>query len=257
MKISIIISVLDSAEALRRQYLHWQNIGLADCDDAEIIIVDDGSKVPITYSGPLPIKILRREPILWPDGTRKWTASAARNTGVKASCGEYLICFDLDHIITRDILDTVRNTKAVRVSFQRYFGALLEDGTLVTDVESLYKFGFPEERFKRKGLRFGSHPNQYAMKREVFDAIGGYNERIILTRHYPQGEDGLFKKGWCQYERETGNHADDYRPILYMFPNGYYCGHVDYDKFGLFHTLTRVNGKNKFCKYNKVEEVKK
>lgn len=250
MKISIICSVLDSKESLRRQCLWWEKLGLATSGDAEIIIVDDGSKEPIAYSGPLPLKVVRREPILWRDGSRRWTASAARNTGVKVSCGEYLICFDLDHIISKDILDTVRNYKGPRVSFRREFGVLLEDGSFTQDHKVLLDYGLLEERLRIKGVRFGSHPNQYAMRRDVFDAIGGYNEHIILTRHYPQGEDGLFKKGWLEYERRTGEHALEYRPILFMFPNGYYCGHVDYDKFGIFHNSTRVNGKNKFCKYN-------
>lgn len=250
MKISIICSVLDSKESLRRQCLNWERIGICQGGDTEIIIVDDGSEIPITYSGPLPLKVLRREPILDREGKRRWTASAARNTGVKEARGEYLLCFDLDHIITKEILDTIRGYTGPRISLRREFGVLLEDGTLTQDKDVLLQYGLLEERYNKKGVRFGSHPNQYAMRRDVFFAIGGYNEHIVLTRTYPQGEDGLFKKGWLEYERKTGEHAHEYRPVLYMWPNGYYCGHVDYDQFGLFHNSTKVNDKNSFCKYN-------
>jgi len=35
---------------------------------------------------------------------------------------------------------------------------------------------------------------------------------------------------------------------LLMFPNGQYCGDVDYNPFGLFHTLTRKTDKNHWYK---------
>jgi hypothetical protein len=38
----------------------------------------------------------------------------------------------------------------------------------------------------------------------------------------------------------------EHRPILYMFPNGKYCGDVDHNPFGLFHTLTRKTKQNPY-----------
>jgi len=34
------------------------------------------------------------------------------------------------------------------------------------------------------------------------------------------------------------------RPVLFMFPNGQWCGDVDYNPFGMFHDLSRKSAHN-------------
>ena len=243
MKISIVISVLDSHEVLRRQLVYLEKIGLPK--DTEIIIADDGSVPELTYNGPLPVTIIKTHDF---SGERKWTASIARNRGAKIARGEYLLMFDLDHVITRDCLNTVYEFGGDKVSFKREFGVLTEDGDLIQDLDLLLSYGFPMDRYKSRGFQISPHPNMFAMKRDIFWKLGGYNEKVVLTRTYPQGEDGLLKGAWLEWERKTGAKVHEYRPIIYMFPCGRLCGHVDYDKFGLFHKMSRVNEKNPYCR---------
>ena len=238
MKISLIIPVLNSHEILRRQLLYLE--GFIQ-NDTEIIIVDDGSSPPLEYKETrrrLPLRFIRT------NDTRPWTWALARNRGAKEAVGEWLVMVDLDHMITPELLDVVRNYDGDKVGFSRQFGILTEEGELTQDLDTLIKYGYPIERLKKRGLKITALPNNFAMKREVFWDIGGYREDVV-ERAYPQGEDRSFKKSWCNWERENNGRYYEGRPITYMFPNGYKCnGDVDFNPFGLFHTLTRKTRRN-------------
>lgn len=242
MKLSIIIPVLNSHEVLRRQFLHFERIGIPE--DTEIIIVDDGSEPPLTYEGKLPVRIIQT------NDYRPWTWALARNRGAKEAKGEYLMMFDVDHIITREAIDFARTFGGEKIQFMREFAVLLPDGSFSQDLDILIQYGFPVERFSQRGLKLTALPNNFVMRKDIFLKIGGYREDLF-TRPYPQGEDRLFKKRWYQYQRETGGQADAFRPTIYMFPNGYVCnGDVDFNPFDLFHNLSRATSRNP--KYVKV-----
>jgi glycosyltransferase involved in cell wall biosynthesis len=234
-KVSIVIPVLNSHEILRRQFLHFENIGIPD--DVEIIIVDDGSEPPLQYAGNLPVRIIAT------NDKRPWTWALARNRGAKEARGEYLMMFDLDHIISKECLDMARKLTHKKMCFKREFGVLLDDGTFSQDLETLVLYGFPRDRYPSRGLALTALPNNFVMKKDVFMEIGGYREDLF-TRPYPQGEDRLFKKRWLERERATGEFPCLERPTIYMFPNGYLCGDVDYNPFGLLHNLTRKTSRN-------------
>lgn len=237
MKLSIVIPVLDSHEILRRQLLHFEKMNLPE--DTEIIIVDDGSRPPLRYEGSLQLLILPTFDY------RPWTWALARNAGAKIARGEYLLMFDIDHIITRDTIDTIYSFGGDKVQFKREFGVLLEDGTLTQDLDILEQYGFHRERIKKRDLVIPPLPNNFAMKKSIFWDMGGYREDRI-GKPYPQGEDRLFKKQWLIWERTKGVKVHTYRPTIYMFPNGYLCGDgsVDYNPFGLFHKLSRATQRN-------------
>jgi hypothetical protein len=107
-------------------------------------------------------------------------------------------------------------------------------------------------RIPTRGVKMPPHPNNFVMRKDLFWEMGGYIETRI-GRDYPQGEDRLFKKRWMQFVGAgkaagadyrpmlyMGKAAGaDYRPMLYMFPNGQFCGDVDYNPHGLFHNLSR------------------
>jgi len=235
MKVSIIIPVLDSHEILRRQFLHFENMGIPK--DTEIIIVDDGSEMPIGYEGTLPVTILRT------NDKRPWTWALARNMGAKQAKGDMLLMFDLDHIITRELLDMVRTYDGEKIQFEREFAVLTEDGTFTQDLGILMSYGFPETRLKNRGLKVSPLPNNFAMKKTTFWDMGGYREDVV-ERDYPQGEDRMFKSAWNKRIKSGISRVHTERPTIYMFPNGYYCGDVDHNPFNLFHTLSRKTNRN-------------
>lgn len=237
MKLSLIIPVLDSHEMLRRYLLYLESIVFGD--DIEIIIMDDGSEIPLTYSGKLPVSIYQTH------DKRPWTSSLARNIAArKYAKGEYLIMLDIDHIITPDALQMARTFGGQKIQFEREFAVLQEDGTITQDHAVLMAHGVPAERLAAKGVHISPHQNMYIMRKDVFLEIGGYREDLV-NRPYPQGEDMHFKKKWYQWEREGRGKVHPIRPVIYVFPTGYQCGEVDYNPFGLFHNLSRKSKHNR------------
>jgi hypothetical protein len=49
----------------------------------------------------------------------------------------------------------------------------------------------------------------------------------------------VFKRTWTHFYKRGKVTLCDYRPMLYMFPTGQFCGDVDFNPYGLFHDLTR------------------
>jgi len=237
VRLSVIIPVLNSHEVVRRQILHWQRIGLPK--GTEIILVDDGSDPPI--QGEMEgLRILRT------NDTRPWTWALARNAGAKASEADYLLMVDLDHILSRDLLDASASFTGHRMQFYRQFGVLDEDGTFTQDIPTLISYGLEPCRIADRGVNLPPHPNMFVMRRDVFWDLGGYREDLV-TRPYPQGEDSEFKRVWHRAVEAGRYENGTERPILYMIPNGKYCGDVDADPCGLFHSLTRKTRRNPFC----------
>lgn len=231
MKLSIIIPVLNSHEVLRRQLLHFDRMKLPP--NTELIIIDDGSDPPLRNTTLSPVLIFQT------GDTRPWTWALARNLGARMASGEYLLMFDVDHILTREALDAVRAFTGVKMRFKRQFGVLDENGVLTQDRRVLEEYGLPASR----PLTFPPLPNNFVMRRDVFWEIGGYREDLV-EKPYPQGEDRLWKKAWHDYMRRTGVQEHPHSPTLYMFPNGKWCGDVDADPKGLFHRLTRKTSRN-------------
>ena len=236
MRLSIVIPVLNSHEVVRRQLLHFERIGLPP--DTEIILVDDGSDPPLAYRPTENETLSHFVTIHRTHDKRPWTWALARNAGARLAKGEYLLMFDLDHIVTRDALDAVHGFDGLKVQFTREFGVLDENGVLTQDRGVLEQYGLPRD----KGLKLGPLPNNFAMQRELFWKLGGYREDLV-EKPYPQGEDRAFRSVWRTFD-PTGAKVGVHRPKMFMFPNGKYLGDVDADPQGLFHGLTRKTHKN-------------
>jgi len=240
MRVSIVIPVLNSHEVVRRQLLHFQRIGLPD--DVELILVDDGSDPPLTNCGidvPLTLYATR--------DTRPWTWALARNAGARRATGEYLLMTDIDHILTRELIEAVRRFDGQKIQFVRQFAVLDKDGVFTQDHAVLVEYGLPAERIADRGLDIKPLPNNFAMRRDIFWELGGYREDLV-EKPYPQGEDRLFKKAWQEWMRRTGGKVWEHRPMIYMFPNGQFCGDVDFNPHGLFHDLSRKTNRNMWHK---------
>lgn len=230
MKLSIIIPVLNSHEVVRRQLLHFERMDLLA--DIELILVDDGSDPPIENTANLPVTIHRT------NDKRPWTWALARNAGARLATGEYLLMFDLDHIVPRFAINFIRGFTGLKVQFVREFGVLDEHGVLTQDRDVLADYGLPRE----KGLGIGPLPNNFAMRRDLFWELGGYREDLV-EKPYPQGEDRAFRSVWRTFD-PTGAKVCVHRPRIFMFPNGKYLGDVDADPKSLFHGLTRKTRRN-------------
>lgn len=233
MKLTIVTPVLDSHEIVRRQILHYGKMNLPD--DVEIIYVDDGS-VPSLKDTTFPA--LNNFRIVETKDDREWTWAIARNLGAKEARGEYLLMCDVDYIIPREAIFAAMALKEDRMNFRREFGILNENGDFTQDLDELRKYGLLESRIRDKGVKISAHTNEYVMRKTTYFALGGYRTDLI-GKPYPQGEDRCFQGVWDRAQAAgTVNRTFD-RALIYMFPNGKFCGDKDYNPFGLFHKTSR------------------
>lgn len=254
IRLSIIIPCLNSHEVVRRQLLHFA--AMKPPDDIELVLVDDGSDPPLWTDNGVGMSELvdderwqsffhekwKNITFLNTFDTRPWTWALARNFGAKRAKGEYLLMFDVDHIMPRSAIDFVRGFDGLKVQFSREFGILDENGVLTQDRDVLADYGLPKD----KGLKLGPLPNNFAMKAATFWELGGYREDLV-EKPYPQGEDRAFRSAWRTFELKHGGEGSQvsvHRPKTFMFPNGKFIGDVDADPKGLFHKLTRKTTKN-------------
>jgi glycosyltransferase involved in cell wall biosynthesis len=236
MKLSIVHPVLNSHEVVRRQVLHYKRMDLPD--DIEIIIVDDDSSPALKTIDMPAVSNIR---IIETHDPRPWTWAIASNTGIRAARGEYILRADIDYIIPRAAIDDALNLKDDRMNFRREFGILDADGMFFNDFDTLRKYGLTEKRIRDRGRRVSAHTNDFVMRRSVFlDVLGGYREDLI-GKPYPQGEDRCFQGVWERAQAAGKVTRTEYRPLVYMFPNGKFCGGVDYNPMNLFHDLSRKN----------------
>lgn len=252
IRLSIVIPCLNSHEVVRRQLLHFSRL---DLSDTELIIVDDGSDPPLEV---VVLETLRkvgsdlRLKIHCTNDKRPWTWALARNAGARIATGEYLLMFDVDHIVPGPAIRFLKGFTGKKVQFIREFGVLDENGILTQDRDVLADYGLP----LTKGLSLGPLPNNFAIKRDLFWELGGYREDLV-EKPYPQGEDREFRSVWRTYEQAHGGEGScvcTQRPRIYMFPNGYYIGDVDADRKGLFHKLSRKTERNGFWRQQQREQ---
>jgi len=229
VKLSICIPVYQSHEALRRQVLHWQRLDLPD--DVEIIIADDGSDPPLEADG---VQIVRT------DSELAWTDGLARNAAAVQARGDYLLMLDIDYIISREVVDAVRQFEGDRMGFPRYFGVLLEDGTFTQDLDTLIDYGFNVKRLNRRGLYASVNSNTFAIKRGTFEHLGGYDPKHCTKGYHAgprQSSSCYFNGRWNRWAKRRGI-RQVLGPDVYMFPIGRYHKDGDTNPMGLFHDLS-------------------
>lgn len=232
MKLSIVYNVYNSHGAVDRQLRYINSLNLPD--DIEIIIVDDCSNPPLKGE----CKNLR---IIRTENKKAWTLAQARNIGAREAKGEYLLMSDIDHILSKEAIMDSYNYKGFKMIFPRYYGVLLEDGTLTQDILTLIEYGAPETRLKgRRGLYASYHGNTWCMPKKLFWELGGYDEKASSYGHHPKkgrGIDGKFNSKFNRWARPQ-DIKTDIGSAIYIFPIGRYHKDYELNPFGLFHNLS-------------------
>ena len=165
--------------------------------------------------------------ILKTNNFNPWTEHYARNVALKKAKGDKLICMDIDHIITKKLIDFVLNSDCDVVKFQRRFGVLDEGATLRTDRKTMIKYGALKSRIKKHGCRIPPPGNVFAITKDLF----------LSVRRQPGKFWHILKK--MARRDEISFCKTEERPLVYMFPIGRYCGDIDADPLKLFHGLSR------------------
>jgi glycosyltransferase involved in cell wall biosynthesis len=234
MRLSIVTAVLNSHEVVRRQILHYAAM---DLPEVEIIFVDDGSTPPLQddYG-------LANLTIFATNDFRPWTHVTARNTGAKIAKGDYLLLTDIDHIVSRQLIDDCLAFTGDILHFRREFGVLMEDGAFTQDHDILISYGVQPGRLHDGSRRVSPHGNSFCIKRELFWELGGMPAKE--ADHYPNREDGKLKRLIHRYTKRPLDIWDGHKRLspIYLIPNGRFCGSPDANPFGLFHTLSRSHG---------------
>lgn len=222
MKLSIIISVLDSHLVVQNQVTHFERfISKYDC---ELIIVDDGSDIPLRDE--VVITNEKQIRIVETNDKRKWSQPAGRNFGSKHARGEYYYMTDIDHILTEESIAEACSFTGDKMVFRRQYG-VLTDEEILTDRDTLLIYGCKEHDLKY----VGQHANTFVMKDEWFKLLKGYDERFCgnhggddtdLNNRYRH----LFKKGIA------ARHVVG-KSIIYVFPD------PSRDIKKIFHSLRR------------------
>ena len=226
MKVSIVTAVLNSPEIVRRQLFHYSKL---DMTRVEVILVDDGSEPELAVASyNFSLRLLHTY------DKRPWTQPAARNLGAKYASGDYLICADVDHIISQDVIDIAKNATADVIRFKRELGVLNGEGDFTQSWDILKAWGCT-----RGKLGIAPHGNSYIFKRSLYIALDGVDERFVGTGKYPNREEVPLKRKLKALGDNITIIDDSSKPTIYMFPNGKYCGDKDANPFGFFHSLSR------------------
>lgn len=235
MKVSIVIPVLNSHKVVIRQARHFKKMNLPR--DVEIIIMDDGSNPPLEFNTGV-----RNFSIHKTGEKRAWTQGLAKNKGAKLAKGEYLFFTDIDHILTQEAIEGVRKFKGDMMIFRRFLGIFDRRGNVLCDTKTLLAFG-ANPKYRHRGWSGGVHSNTCAIKKKVFDELGGYKDEYCSTKFHVGG---LFMSEERDLNRrfQRGVNAGKYQAAaigakIYVYPIGKFHRTGEENPGGLFHTLSR------------------
>jgi hypothetical protein len=139
---------------------------------------------------------------------------------------------DIDHILSREAIEDALNFTGNKMIFRRQIGVLDEDGNITQDRDALLDWGWNKD-----SLDASVHGNTFVMKKEVFEQLGGYEEKSCTTGIHPKsrsGDDCRFNSKWNKKFRGV-------KPVMgrdiYLFPTGRFHMNGDLNPKGLFHNL--------------------
>lgn len=225
--ISIICPIYNSPVIFYEQLLYLSRILKGLDKDVEMIFVDDGSKqslIDIYNKFIASNKLIFHKnnvylnkryfdnfKILETKSKLAWNQPAARNLGAKHARGNYLLFFDIDHIITRGMVEDLFYFHGDMFRWCRRY-AILKDGKIYRKKEFLVREGLkPEINLNKK---FGVS-NIFGIKKEIFDKLGGYDEQFC-GRYGGDDTDFMKRFGYSGYRMYTNKQN---MHMMYVYPN--------------------------------------
>jgi len=174
MKISVIIPAYNAARYIAKAIESCLSQTYAP---HEIIVVDDASTdgtAEIAESFPAPVHVIRL--------AENMGVSVARNRGVLASTGDWLAFLDADDWFLPQKLEQQR-----RCALENNQAVLIYTGFRVMNLDgSEYdgKLLQPMELFPRFRFRCVIHLDTVLLRREAFDAVGGFDPALRVTEDW-------------------------------------------------------------------------
>lgn len=177
--ITLIYPYYENPRMLTQQLLHLAGLPKARRELLHLIVVDDGS--PDAPLGPEHLMAMRACDLasvrLFRIGVDvRWNWLACRNLGVAMASTVWVLMTDMDHQVPEPTLARIQEG---RLSGRRIYRFSRVDAPNLTP----YK----------------PHPNSWLMTRDMFDKVGGYDERF--SGFY--GTDGMFRSRCEEAAREV------------------------------------------------------
>jgi glycosyltransferase involved in cell wall biosynthesis len=166
-KLSVIANVLESYEIVRRQLLHLERILTPDC---ELIVMDDGS-VPSLQDTCDSVTKSFDFILHCTHDRRPWTEPRARNIGATLARAPRLLFFDIDHILTKELIGLCLDYPGDKLHWVRRPGILDEQGIIVTEKQILVEYGLTDQTA-------GVHANSFLIRKAIFERLEGFDERF-------------------------------------------------------------------------------
>lgn len=157
LDLSVCMAYYDNLTMLHRHLDALERLPIELRSRIEFVVCDDGSPrwpafphIPCNAN----LKIYRIGVDI------RWNQDAARNVCVKHSAAPWLLLTDIDHFIPKRTLEACASRKF--------------------DPQCVYRFTreTTADRSMKSSTPYKPHPNSWLMTREMFEAIGGYDERF-------------------------------------------------------------------------------
>lgn len=166
-----MMAYYNNPRMLAYHYRQWADFCDATKAFMEIVLADDGSQeravdVPRPAGLP-PLRIYRVTE------DRLWHQNGARNLAAHHASSDFLFMTDMDHVVPENTLIALRHVASAR-AFYMFERRDYKTGQLTLD--------------KRGNSK--PHPNTFALAREAYWRLGGYDERTC--GYY--GTDSIFKR---------------------------------------------------------------
>ena len=149
-KISLVFPYYDNGTMYGEQVRVIRGYPAKVKDGMELVVVDDGSRRCALVPEDCGVRAVYGRVV----EDVAWNIPGARNVGMGLSSGEWVILTDIDHVVSGEVM-----------------GRLMDGGY---DEGTFYTF-----KRVRNGSEIRAHPNTYFFKREMYEDVGGDDERTV------------------------------------------------------------------------------